>query len=52
MKQNEESIFSKNSVKNPREWWKKSKFIYKPYQDRSFPCKDGQKPEEVNEILY
>ena len=52
MKQNEESIFSKNSVKNPRECWKKSKFIYKPYQDRSFPCKDDQKPEEVNEILY
>ena len=51
MKHNEESIFSKESLTNPRTWWNKLKFIYKPYEDKSFPCKEGQKPEEINEIL-
>jgi len=46
-------FFSKSHINNPRKWWQKSKYYFKKYEDKSYPCEDHENPQEINDnILY
>ena len=46
-------FFSKIYINNSRKWMQKTKYYFKKYEDKSYPCEDHENPQEINNnILY
>ena len=40
-------FFSKSHIDNPRKWWQKTKYYFKKFEDKIYPCEDHENPQEI-----